>query len=127
MTRATALFRAAKLRPSRPANRLRFEALESRLAPAVTVSPNNLAGWQLTASDGNTAPPPPSAQFGFGPAAPAAGTGSLELRISPAGSDAAQARNPSYSGTLLTDLQGLTYSTYVDQNNGGLPGNGGQA
>jgi len=110
--------------------RLGLEALEGRVNPVVVpVTPTSLAasGWQLTASDGNPAAPPPSAVFEAGPATPPAGGGSLEFRISPLGDDAAQARLTTLGGTLLSDLTAVSYSTYVDQNNGGLPGNGGQA
>jgi hypothetical protein len=96
-------------------------------AAAVIVSPGNLGDWQITASDGNTAPPPPSAVFVVGPAVPPLGIGSLEFRLSPLGSDAAQARNTAFAGTPLSSLNAFSYSTYVDQNNGGAPGNGGQA
>ena len=109
----------AALRRYRP----RVEGLEDRAVPAVSiVTPANLAGWALTASDGDPAPPAPSAQFVFGPDTPPAGDGSIELAVSAAGSDAAQARNASYGGTLLSDLTALSYSTYVQQNNGGLSG-----
>lgn len=109
-------------------SRLVLEILENRLAPAIVlVTPNNLNGWQLTASDDNTAPPQPSALFESGPATPPLGAGSLELRISTAGADAAQARNPNFGETLLNNLSALRYSTFVEQNNGGLSGNGGQA
>ena len=109
-----------------------FMALLAALVPtpsgaATIVSPGNLGDWQITASDGDPGAPPPSAQFVVGPAVPPLGVGSLEFRLSPAGSDAAQARNTAFAGTLLSAFTGLSYSTYVDQNNGGAPGNGGQA
>ena len=69
-------------------------------------------GWRLAVSLAEYAP---------------VGFGSLEFRISPLGSDAAQARLTTLAGTHLSDLTTLSYSTNVDQNNGGLPGNGGQA
>src|SRR5687767_12912317 len=107
----------------RPRTRLALEPLEGRVTPAVVpVTPNTLAasGWQLTASDGNPAPPPPSVVFESGPATAPAGFGSLEFRISAAGSDAAQARLTTLNNTLLSDLTAVSYSTLVDQNNGGL-------
>lgn len=111
--------------------RILLERLEDRLAPAIVpVTANNLNDWQITASDGNVAAPAPSALFEFGPATPPLAFGSLELRISGAGSDAAQARNTAFSGTFLNALSALGYSSFVEQNNGGLSstlGNGGQA
>ena len=114
---------------------VRLLALLAVLVPtlsgaATVVSPGNEGDWQITASDGNSGSPPPSALFVVGPAVPPLGAGSLELRISPAGSDAAQARNAAFSGVLLSDFTALGYSTYVEQNNGGSSGtlgNGGQA
>lgn len=107
------------------------EALEDRrLLATVTVYPADFDGWQLTTSDGDPGAPPPSAVFEPGPATPPLGDGSLEFRISPAGSDDAQARNTQFSGTLLSSLTALGYSTYVEQNNGGTSGtagSGGQA
>jgi hypothetical protein len=103
-------------------------ALVPSLSGAATiVSPGNEGDWQITATDGDPAAPPPSALFVVGPSVPPLGVGSLEFRIGPDGSAAAQARNTAFAGRLLSDFTALSYSTYVDQNNGGMPGNGGQA
>ena len=47
-------------------------------AAAVIVSPDNLGDWQITASDGNTAPPPPSAVFVVSPPVPPLGIGVVD-------------------------------------------------
>ena len=60
---------------------LRMEPLEARQMLALTVTPNVLGNWQLTASDGSVNAPAPSIQFESGPAAPPIGTGSAELRV----------------------------------------------
>lgn len=102
----------------------------TRSVAATIVTVGNTGDWQLTATDGSPAAPPPSALFVVGPDVPPLGVGSLEFRTSPAGSDAAQARNTAFGGVLLSDFTALGYSSYVEQNNGGTSGtlgNGGQA
>jgi parallel beta-helix repeat protein len=108
---------------------LRVELLEDRAVPSVVpVNYETPNGWQLTASGpGGAALPAPSAVFENGPSAPPLGTGSLELRIGTDGDLSAQARLTSFAGTQLSDLTALSYSTFVELNNGGNPGNGGQA
>lgn len=82
----------------------------------IEVTPANLQGWQIQT---NTTQ---SVTFVTGPATPPIGVGSARLAVGADGSGAAQLRNPNYSGTSLSSLSNLAYSTYVQQY-----GSGGQA
>src|SRR5229473_5973362 len=87
----------------------------------VDVSPGNLEGWAGQDTGSSTL------NFVNGPASPPCGTGSAEFRIDSSGASQAALANPNYNGTRLNDLTALSYSTFVITNNGGQPGNGGQA
>ena len=83
----------------------------------VTVSPpSNLNGWVPTQS--GTA----ATTFVTGPATPPLGVGSVQLAIGADGNSAAQMRNTTYNGTLLSSISALSYSTFVQ-----MDGSGGQA
>src|SRR5438132_3901637 len=87
----------------------------------VDVSPGNLEGWAAQGTGSSTL------NFVNGPASAPCGTGSAEFRIDSSGASQASLANANYNGTRLNDLTALSYSTFVSTNNGGQPGNGGQA
>jgi hypothetical protein len=91
------------------------------LAKEVDVTPSNLDHWQIR-NDGASA-----VTFVNGPANPPCGVGSAQFTVDSSGVTASQLRNTNYAGTLLSNLTQLSYSTFVTTNNGGQPGNGGQA
>ncbi|TMF72944.1 MAG: hypothetical protein E6I18_16500 [Chloroflexi bacterium] len=73
----------------------------------VVVTPNHMDGWTVDAiGTGNVT-------FVTGPGTPPVGKGSAQLTIGANGDDHASLRNRLYSGTKLTDLTALSYSTYV--------------
>src|SRR5687767_2654606 len=78
-------------------------------AAEVDVTPTNLQGWQPQ----NT--PGASGTFRSGPGNPPCGDGSYELSVGADGNGAAQIRNRTYNGTLLEDIDQLSYSTFVTQ------------
>src|SRR6185436_15380212 len=78
------------------------------------VRSTNLHGWVPTAS--GTA----STSFVVGPATPPVGEGSGQLSVGANGNSAAQFRQTTYNGVLLSDLTRLTYSTYTS-NDGSAP------
>ena len=84
------------------------------------VTPTSLGPWQLTTS-GGVPSAPPAAYIAPGFDTPPLGIGSVHLAVGSDGSASAQARNTAYAGTLLTQLEALSYSTYVD-----VDGSGGQ-
>gem|GEM_PF-1825140 len=88
-------------------------------AGTVTVSPGNMGSWAVTTTGSG------SGSFVTGPSSPPLGVGSLRLSVGENGNDAAQARNTSYSGTLLSNLTTLSYSTYTS-NDGTAPTTGDQ-
>ena len=88
----------------------------------LVVTPSNLQGWQLTTTAGTGNVPPPAVYLAEGFETPPAGTGSLHITPGQDGGDAAQARQPAYGGTLLSNLTALSYSTFVE-----VDGSGGQA
>jgi hypothetical protein len=86
-------------------------------AATVVVHPGDMDGWTS-----NTSGTSSSVTFENGPGTPPLGSGSVELSVGADGNGAAQVRNASYGGTLLSSLTELSYSTFVDQD-----GSGGQA
>ncbi|HVW67070.1 MAG TPA: LamG-like jellyroll fold domain-containing protein [Candidatus Peribacteraceae bacterium] len=82
------------------------------LAATTVITPTTMDGWTLQPS-GNA-----SGSLVTGPATPPAGSGSMRLSVGPNGNDGIQLRNTSFSGTKLTDLTQLSYSTYVTHNSG---------
>jgi hypothetical protein len=72
----------------------------------------------------NCAPPPSSGtasqpQFTLGVGVPPLGNGSVQFAVGASGSTGGNyVETPDYGGRLLSDLQILSYSTYVQQNNG---------
>lgn len=84
-------------------------------AQIVVVSPSAPGTWQLTTT-GSSAPltPPPASWLAPGPDSPPLGVGSVHLFVGSDGNSSAQARNTAYAGTLLSQLQVLSYSTFVD-------------
>lgn len=81
-------------------------------AQVVVVSPSTPGPWQFTASGAST--PPPSAWLAPGFDTPPLGAGSVHFSIGSNGGANAQARNTAYTGTLLSQLEVLSYSTFVD-------------
>ena len=87
------------------------------LGATVTVSPpSNLNGW-VPSQSGTSA-----TTFVAGPATPPLGAGSVQLAVGTDGGGAAQLRNTTFNGTLLSSISALAYSTYVQ-----VDGSGGQA
>jgi hypothetical protein len=78
-------------------------------AGTTVVSQAQLDGWAVQ-TDGTA-----SVAFVNGPAAPPLGSGSVELRVGADGDSDAELRNSDWSGTALTDITTLSYSTYVTQ------------
>jgi hypothetical protein len=99
-----------------------FLAVVSASAQLV-VTPTSPQGWQFTVADANVATvPPPESVLAPGFETPPLGIGSVHLGVGPEGGDAAQARQTGYSGTPLTSISALSYSTFVE-----IDGSGGQA
>jgi hypothetical protein len=82
-------------------------------AAEVNVTPSNLltSGWLIQTSGTSTV------AFVAGPGTPPCGTGSAEFKVDASGETAAQLRNTTYGGMLLSDITELSYSTYVQFNN----------
>jgi hypothetical protein len=76
-----------------------------------TVSPTAPNGWTWTFSGAS------SAAIAPGPATPPLGQDSLHLKVDATGATAAQGRTTNYAGTLLADIDELSYSTFVTFNN----------
>lgn len=87
----------------------------------VVVSPGNMGSWTFLNRDGGTAnvKTPTTGSMVNGPATPPAGTGSANLTL-PAnnGGDDSALRSTGFSGTQLTSITALQYSTYDTANNG---------
>jgi hypothetical protein len=88
---------------------LAFGQSPSRASASTTivVNPAAMNGWAFQISGTATA------QMVAGPASPPLGTGSAELAVGTDGDGGAQMRNANYTGTKLSDLTALSYSTYV--------------
>ena len=84
------------------------------------VTPTSPAPWQFTTS--GTGTPGPASYIAPGFDSPPLGIGSVHLAVGSNGAASAQARNTAYAGTLLSQLETLSYSTFVD-----VDGSGGQA
>jgi uncharacterized repeat protein (TIGR01451 family) len=84
------------------------------------VSPSSPAPWQFTTT--GTGTPGPASWLAPGFDSPPLGAGSVHLAVGSNGAASAQARNTAYAGTLLSQLEVLSYSTFVD-----VTGSGGQA
>jgi uncharacterized repeat protein (TIGR01451 family) len=76
------------------------------------VSPSSPAPWQFTTTGSGT--PGPASWLAPGFDTPPLGTGSVHLAVSSNGAASAQARNTAYAGTLLSQLEVLSYSTFID-------------
>lgn len=76
------------------------------------VTPSSPAPWQFTTS--GTGAPGPASYIAPGFDSPPLGTGSVHLAVGSNGAASAQARNTAYAGTLLSQLEVLSYSTFVD-------------
>ena len=94
-------------------------------AGTVVVSPTNMNGWSFVTVDSNGDPAVnlpytnAVAQMVNGPATPPLGTGSAQLETGAGGGDgAARLITSSFSGTLLSNITSLSYSTYDTVNNG---------
>jgi hypothetical protein len=93
-------------------------------AGTVTVTDANPSGWAFSNSDGNGTVgnnPTGVGAYVTGPATPLYGVGSANLATgngSSGGDGAELLANGNYSGTLLSDLTALSYSTYDTENNG---------
>jgi hypothetical protein len=79
----------------------------------VVVRPASLQGWSVQTINLGGADNTASADFVSGPATPPLGSGSGRLRVGADGSDAAQFRHGGSTGTLLSAIHTLAYSTYV--------------
>lgn len=84
------------------------------------VTPSSPAPWQFTTT--GTGTPAPASYIAPGFDTPPLGVGSVHLAVGSNGGASAQARNTAYAGTLLSQLEVLSYSTFVD-----VDGSGGQA
>jgi hypothetical protein len=87
----------------------------------VVVDPLNMDGWAFYSTDNTGTINTGTATTGMvsGPATPPLGTGSAHLMTGPgAGDGSAQLRNSDWSGTLLSSLTSLSYSTYATAWNG---------
>ncbi len=87
----------------------------------IFVSPSNLNGWSIFATLANSNTPGGDGTFNFvtGPATPPIGTGSVHLNTGSSGEQTVQMRNGDWSGTPLSSLTTLGYSTYGTSWNGG--------
>jgi hypothetical protein len=75
------------------------------------VNHDGAAGWNFKLSEGA------SGAFVNGPSTPPFGVGSVHLAITGNGDGAAEIRNKNYNGKPLSQLNGLSYWTYMHQNN----------
>lgn len=90
-------------------------------ASITVVTPSNMDGWAFYSTDSSGTVGTGSATTGMvnGPGTPPLGTGSAHLMTAPgAGDGSAQLRNSDWSGTLLSSLTSLSYSTYATAWNG---------
>src|SRR6185369_9029886 len=94
--------------------------LLSAVAPAwavtTVVSPGNMNGWTFYSTDSSGVVNTGSATGDLvnGPATPPLGTGSAHfMTAAGAGNGSEQLRNTSWSGTLLSSITTLSYSTYA--------------
>jgi hypothetical protein len=99
----------------------------SASAATTVVRPSAMDSWTAQTNDASGTPVPfgtcanGSVSFVSGPATPPLGVGSAELttgNVTSGGDCAAQLRNTAYAGMKLSDLNALSYSTYVNKNNG---------
>jgi hypothetical protein len=94
------------------------------LADTIDVTPSNMGNWSFDNRDVNGivgANSTGSGSMVSGPPTPPLGTGSANLATgngTSGGDGAEELRNTGYSGTLVSDITSLNYSTYVTQNNG---------
>lgn len=84
------------------------------------ITPAAPGPWQFTTSGTGAVPPASYIAPGFD--TPPLGIGSVHLTPGSNGGATAQARNTAYAGTLLTSIETLHYSTFVE-----VEGSGGQA
>jgi uncharacterized repeat protein (TIGR01451 family) len=84
------------------------------------ITPTAPGPWQFTTS--GTGTPGPASYIAPGFDTPPLGIGSVHLAVGSNGGASAQARNTAYAGTLLSQLEVLSYSTFVD-----VPGTNTQA
>lgn len=83
-------------------------------APVTTITQADQQGWTFFDDNGHGG----SGEFVSGPGTPPIGTGSAELDLTTAAGDQGYALGyDGYGGTKLSDINGLTYSTYVQQGN----------
>jgi hypothetical protein len=75
------------------------------------VSPGNLGSW-TPSTTGTTQ----SVTFVTGPGVPPLCAGSAQLSVGSEGAEAAQLRSSAFNGVLLSDIDALSYATYVQQN-----------
>ena len=82
-------------------------------ATTVVVNPSNMDGWAfyITSPDG-------IGSFVVGPATPPLGVGSARFFTGTHGDERIELRNTNYSGTLLSSLTALGFSTYATSWNG---------
>jgi hypothetical protein len=112
MTRATSLFRAARVRPARPTRRLAVLSLEDRVTPAVT-----FAGAPAVVPAANTTDLALGTVSGFAP---------IEPMISVNPTDPANLVVTSHNGIMISTNGGLTYPTAaIFQNPAGATSTGG--
>lgn len=90
-------------------------AAQSGNGNTVTVSPGNLNGWQFI-DDQNDTTLSATGSFVTGPGTPPLGSGSAQLQVSIATEGQALIKN-AYGGQKLSNLQSLSYSTYVQTGN----------
>jgi hypothetical protein len=81
----------------------------------VVVSPGNLNGWKFI-DDQNDSTLTATGSFVTGPATPPLGSGSAQLQVNNTTEGQALMKN-AYGGQKLSNLQTLTYSTYVQNGN----------
>ena len=89
-------------------------------ASGQTITPTSPGPWQFTTTGTGTVPPASYIAPGFD--TPPLGIGSVHLAVGTNGGASAQARNTAYAGTLVSAIETLHYSTFVE-----VPGSGGQA
>jgi hypothetical protein len=103
---------------------LGFASTASVHAGTVVVDPSNPGSWSFDNRDVNGTPganPTASGSYVTGPGTPPLGIGSANLSTGDGtngGDGASELRNTGYSGTLLSSITALGYSTYSTQNNG---------
>lgn len=98
---------------------------ETNTSETVVVTDNALNGWALfnyDNSNGNDNSNPTvsgtDGSFVFGPTGQPLGAGSFEQVTGTDGNDATRLRTSQFNGVALTDLEGLSYETYVAANGG---------